>query len=141
MKKITLAEAKTILRGHGMTLSKRDGEYRVNFGPDPGGGGAHSEETAYYTDNLFDAVMTGLHMNRGRPRGLRGADLAAFRRQAIRARALYRHMISDALPSTTSPVPHASCKTLRSPHQLSFRQPRPPALQNKQAVSLEKHED
>lgn len=49
-------EAKDKLRViHGMTLTKKEGEYRVNF---PGG----KEATAYYTDDLSDAFATGVDM-------------------------------------------------------------------------------
>ena len=48
---------KTFLRSHDITISKRDGEYRVNFA------GA-SEATAYYTNDLEDAEHTGISMAR-----------------------------------------------------------------------------
>lgn len=47
--------AKLGLRRIGLVLTKRDGEYRVNF---KGG----SEETSYYTDDLNDAFRTGRAM-------------------------------------------------------------------------------
>lgn len=53
--RLTLAGAKAELRQHGMALSKRDGEYRVNF---RGG----REATAYYASDLEDAVATGIDM-------------------------------------------------------------------------------
>jgi hypothetical protein len=54
---MTIREAKQILKPLGMTLSKRDGEYRVNF---RSGG----EGPAYYTDCLIDAVETAQAMHR-----------------------------------------------------------------------------
>jgi hypothetical protein len=55
-------------RGHlGLTLRKvRSGDYRVNFRDG-------SESTAYYTDNLEDAVNVALEMARNR-------ELSATRR-------------------------------------------------------------
>jgi len=38
-----------------MSLRKRDGEYRVNFR-------GESESTAYYTNDIQDAVNTGVAM-------------------------------------------------------------------------------
>ena len=47
---MTLQEAKSIARHLGLTLRKvRSGDYRVNFRD-------RNEMTAYYTDNLEDAV-------------------------------------------------------------------------------------
>ena len=54
---MTLEEAKEKLRKVGMVLSKKDGEYRVNF---PNG----KEETAYYTPDIEDAVATGEELAR-----------------------------------------------------------------------------
>ncbi len=51
----TFKQAKQILRIAGLSLSKKDDEYRVNYL-----GGA--EATAYYTDDITDAVGTGLSM-------------------------------------------------------------------------------
>lgn len=45
------------LRGIGMELRVRDGEYRVNFSRGP-------ERTAYYTTDLDDALSTGRSMSR-----------------------------------------------------------------------------
>lgn len=53
--RLTLADARDTVRALGLTLAKRDGEYRVNF---RGG----SEDTAYYTDCLADAVDTARAM-------------------------------------------------------------------------------
>ena len=55
----TLQEAKSIARHLGLTLRKvRSGDYRVSF---PDGG-----ESAYYTDDLEDAVNTAVEMARRR---------------------------------------------------------------------------
>lgn len=54
---MTLAQAKADLAKIGITIRKRDNEYRVNF---KGG----SEESAYYTTDLDDAVGTGHAMVR-----------------------------------------------------------------------------
>lgn len=51
----TLAQAKAILRAVGVTINKCHGEYRVNL---LGAG----EGPAYYTDDIQDAVDTGLRM-------------------------------------------------------------------------------
>ena len=52
---MTLKDAKAKLAFVNVTLRKRDGEYRVNFKDG-------KEATAYYTDCLEDAVVTGLAM-------------------------------------------------------------------------------
>jgi hypothetical protein len=61
---MTLQEAKSIARHLGLTLRQvRSGAYRVNFRDG-------NETTAYYTDNLADAVNTAVEMARiraGRP--------------------------------------------------------------------------
>jgi hypothetical protein len=57
---MTLQEAKSIVRHLGLTLRKvRCGEYRVNFRDG-------NETTAYYTDDLEDAVKTAIEMARKR---------------------------------------------------------------------------
>jgi hypothetical protein len=57
---MTLQEAKSIARHLGLTLRKvRSGNYRVNFRDG-------NETTAYYTDNLEDAVNTAVEMARKR---------------------------------------------------------------------------
>ena len=56
---MTLQTAKNQLRDFGMSVNVRDGEYRVNF---LGG----KEETAYYTNDLEDAVDTGRLMFQAR---------------------------------------------------------------------------
>ena len=53
---MTLQEAKSIARHLGLTLRKvRSGDYRVNF-PDA------DDSTAYYTDNLEDAINAAVEM-------------------------------------------------------------------------------
>lgn len=54
MKK-TLKNAKVILSEIGMGITKRDDEYRVNFKNG-------TENTAYYTNDLQDALETGMKM-------------------------------------------------------------------------------
>jgi len=55
---MTLQEAKLIARHLGLTLRLlRSGKYRVNFRDG-------NETTAYYTDNLEDAVKTVVEMAR-----------------------------------------------------------------------------
>jgi len=62
---MTLQEAKSIARHLGLTLRRvRSGAYRVNFRDG-------NETTAYYTDNLEDAVNTAVEM--ARKRALRAA--------------------------------------------------------------------
>jgi len=57
---MTLQEAKSIARHLGLTLRiVRSGAYRVNFRDG-------NETTAYYTDNLDDAVNTAIEMARER---------------------------------------------------------------------------
>ena len=59
-KSTTLQEAKSIARHLRLTLRKvRSGHYRVNFRDG-------NETTAYYTDNLEDAVKTAVEMARKR---------------------------------------------------------------------------
>ena len=48
---MTIKEAKAILRPINITLRERNGEFSVNFN-------MGTEETAYYTDDLTDAVGT-----------------------------------------------------------------------------------
>ena len=57
---MTLQEAKSIARHLGLTLRMvRSGDYRVNFRDG-------NETTAYYTNNLEDAVNTAVEMARKR---------------------------------------------------------------------------
>jgi hypothetical protein len=57
---MTLQKAKSIARHLGLTLRQlRSGNYRVNFRDG-------NETTAYYTDNLDDAVNTAVEMARKR---------------------------------------------------------------------------
>lgn len=53
---MTRLQARQILRDHGMTLTRRDDEYRVNFAD------RDDEATAYYTNDIFDAVDSGVAM-------------------------------------------------------------------------------
>ena len=67
---MTLQEAKSIARHLGLTLRKvRSGDYRVNFRDG-------NETTAYYTDNLEDAVNTAVEM--ARKRALRGCTVQSW---------------------------------------------------------------
>jgi len=50
-----LKESVSLLSSMGISLTKSDGEYRVNF---KGG----KEETAYYTNDILDAINTGKAM-------------------------------------------------------------------------------
>lgn len=52
---MTLKEAKTLLRNYRLTITRKDGEFRVNLSNG-------REGTAYYTNDLDDAVMTALAM-------------------------------------------------------------------------------
>ena len=57
---MTLQEAKSIARHLGLTLRKvRSGDYRLDF-PDA------DDSTAYYTDNLEDAITAAVEMARKR---------------------------------------------------------------------------
>jgi hypothetical protein len=57
---MTLQEAKSIARRLGLTLRKvHSGHYRVNFRDG-------NEITAYYTDNLKDAINAAVEMARKR---------------------------------------------------------------------------
>jgi hypothetical protein len=57
---MTLRKAKSIARHLGLTLREVcSGDYRVNFRDG-------NETTAYYTDNLEDAVNTAVEMTRKR---------------------------------------------------------------------------
>ena len=74
---MTLQEAKLIARHLGLTLRKvRSGQYRVNF-PDA------DDSTAYYTDNLEDAVNAAVEMAR---KGTDGATERPRPRQRFRYR-------------------------------------------------------
>jgi hypothetical protein len=71
---MTLQKAKSIARHLGLTLRKvRSGDYRVNFRDG-------NEATAYYTDNLEDAVKTAVEMARKRAlrAGQPGSDEQMF---------------------------------------------------------------
>jgi hypothetical protein len=55
--KITQENVRKKLKSKGMTLRARDGEYRVNFKDGP-------DSDIYYTNDLQDALETGLAMHR-----------------------------------------------------------------------------
>lgn len=59
MRKTTLQSAKAQLAAHGMSISKRDGEYRVTC---KGFERRRAEELAYYTNDIDDAISTGIRM-------------------------------------------------------------------------------
>ena len=64
MERLTLATARAKLADVGLTLQKRDGEYRVAMRP-LGYTRAYLadvEAGAYYTTDLQDALDTGLHI-------------------------------------------------------------------------------
>jgi hypothetical protein len=52
---MTFREAREIIKTMGCTLHVQDGEYRVNLFKG-------TEETAYYTDDLRDAINTAARM-------------------------------------------------------------------------------
>jgi hypothetical protein len=54
---MTRLQARQILRDHDMTITKRDDEYRVNYKDG-------DENSAYYTNCIFDAVDTGIEMRK-----------------------------------------------------------------------------
>lgn len=58
---MTLAQAKAACKAVGMSLRKRDGEYRVTLrNVDP----QLAERIAYYTNDISDAVATAVAMSR-----------------------------------------------------------------------------
>lgn len=59
-KTLTLSDVRATLHSYGLVISKRGDEYRVSFRLWP------TEATAYYTDDLEDALQTGLYMARER---------------------------------------------------------------------------
>jgi hypothetical protein len=61
---MTLAEARQRLTLLGMRLTRRDHEYRVAFAELPY---SKAEQSAYYTDDLLDAVLTGAKMRHTPP--------------------------------------------------------------------------
>jgi hypothetical protein len=56
---MTLTEARQRLTLIGMRLTRRDREFRVAFAELPY---SKAEDSAYYTDDLLDAVLTGAKM-------------------------------------------------------------------------------
>jgi hypothetical protein len=66
---MTLQEAKAIARHLGLTLRKvHSGDYRVNFRDG-------NETTAYYTDNLEDAINAAVEMARKRNTAVSGSEV------------------------------------------------------------------
>jgi len=61
---MTLTEARQRLALLGMRLTRRDREFRVAFAELPY---SKAEASAYYTDDLLDAVLTGAKMRRTPP--------------------------------------------------------------------------
>ena len=71
-------EAKSIARHLGLTLRKvRTGDYRVNFRDG-------DETTAYYTDNLEDAVNSAVEMARKRDCERRERNLTSPEAETVR---------------------------------------------------------
>jgi hypothetical protein len=66
---MTLAEARQRLTQYGMRLTRRDREFRVAFAELPY---QKAEASAYYTDDLLDAVLTGAKMRHTPPLDARG---------------------------------------------------------------------
>jgi hypothetical protein len=66
---MTLAEARQRLTQYGMRLTRRDREFRVAFAELPY---AKAEASAYYTDDLLDAVLTGAKLRHTPPLDVRG---------------------------------------------------------------------
>ena len=56
---MTLKQAKAILKTYGLSISKRDGEYRVS---NPSMDWKRREDCAYYTNDITDAVNTAEQM-------------------------------------------------------------------------------
>jgi hypothetical protein len=65
---MTLTEARQRLSLLGMRLTRRDREFRVAFAELPY---SKAEASAYYTDDLEDAVLTGGKMRHTPPLGVR----------------------------------------------------------------------
>lgn len=61
---MTLTEARQRLAMSGMKISKRDREFRVAYAELPY---REAEPSAYYTDDLEDAVITGSRMRATMP--------------------------------------------------------------------------
>ncbi|ARQ95400.1 hypothetical protein [Bradyrhizobium phage BDU-MI-1] len=61
---ITLAEARQRLALSGMRITKRDREFRIAYAELPY---REAEPSAYYTDDLEDAVITGSKMRHTKP--------------------------------------------------------------------------
>lgn len=98
---LTLKAVKDELAANGLSLTKRDGEYRVAFK------GTRRDDTfseAYFTDGLHDALMTGLVM----------ADEAGTLVTRV-PRTLLRPTLADAVEYHSNPVIELS-------HTLEFRE-------------------
>jgi hypothetical protein len=59
---VTLKDAKATLRSRGLSLTKRDGEYRVTWQRRLVPEASQREREAHYTNDLDDAVRTGYAM-------------------------------------------------------------------------------
>lgn len=68
---MTLKNLTEKCRAMGLTCRKRDGEYRINY---KGG----SEETAYYTDDMGDALDTAVCMHRAQQERIAGGIEGAY---------------------------------------------------------------
>lgn len=66
---MTLSDAKKLVRTLGMVISKNDGEYKVNFSNG-------QENTAYYTDDLDDAILTAKDMHNRSDNSIDESDLS-----------------------------------------------------------------
>ena len=102
-KTLTLDKVRAELRPLGLSIRKRDEEYRVAFtasvSPQDRAG---IEASAYYTDNLSDAWATGLEMARGQKRnpttrsGLFSAtQLAALHREFAKISTVHPNRLAD----------------------------------------------
>ena len=73
-----MRNVKEALALHSVSIRKEDGEYRVSLMEHRGT--RKDEAVAYYTDDLEDALLTGLAMRRhasGKPRAINAAELKA----------------------------------------------------------------
>lgn len=57
IKHATLKQAMLLAKGLSMSIRKNDGEYRINYKNG-------TENTAYYTTDIVDAIQTMVAMNR-----------------------------------------------------------------------------
>lgn len=56
------SDLKPICKANGLSVSKKHGEYRINWAYGP-------EATAYYTSDLQDAIETAYHFTFAKPYG------------------------------------------------------------------------